>query len=92
VAVKVQHPDIEARMATDFDILRLLVRFTERVFAASRVWQPVEHLEEIRLMLTRSSTTGTSFASRRSSRPTSPPSRGSRSRTSTRRTARGVSS
>lgn len=51
VAVKVQHPGIEERMATDFEILRVLVRFTERVFAASRVWQPVAHLEEIRLML-----------------------------------------
>lgn len=51
VAVKVQHPGIQGRMATDFDILRILVRFTERVFAKSRVWQPVNHLEEIRQML-----------------------------------------
>jgi ubiquinone biosynthesis protein len=51
VAVKVQHPEIEERMATDFEILRVLVRFTERVFAKSRIFQPEEHLEEIRIML-----------------------------------------
>lgn len=51
VAVKVQHPEIEERMRTDFEILKVLAKFTERVFAASRVWQPVEHLEEIRHML-----------------------------------------
>lgn len=51
VAVKVQHPGIEAAMETDFRLLERIVRFTERVFAASRVWQPVEHLEELRHML-----------------------------------------
>ena len=51
VAVKVQHPGIEERMRTDFQILRRLVRFTERVFSASRIWQPEEHLEEVRTML-----------------------------------------
>lgn len=51
VAVKVQHPGIEERMQTDFQILKGIVQFTERVFAASRIWQPVEHLEEVRLML-----------------------------------------
>ncbi|MFO1532586.1 MAG: ABC1 kinase family protein, partial [Thermoplasmatota archaeon] len=53
VAVKVQHPGIEAQMGTDFRILRGLVRFVERTFAGSRVWQPTEHLEELQLMLER---------------------------------------
>jgi ubiquinone biosynthesis protein len=53
VAVKVQHPGIEEQMRTDFRILRGLVRFVERTFAGSRVWQPTEHLEELRLMLER---------------------------------------
>ncbi len=51
VAVKVQHPGIEGRMHTDFEILRGIVTFTERFFAASQVWQPVKHLEEISHML-----------------------------------------
>lgn len=51
VAVKVQHPGIDERMRLDFEILRGIVNFTERVFAASRVWQPASHLEEIRQML-----------------------------------------
>lgn len=51
VAVKVQHPGIEERMRIDFEVLRAIVNFTERVFAASRVWQPADHLEEIRQML-----------------------------------------
>lgn len=51
VAVKVQHPGIEERMRTDFQILKGIVQFTERVFSTTRVWQPVRHLEEIRLML-----------------------------------------
>lgn len=51
VVVKVQHPGIEAAVQTDFQILERLARFTERVFAKSRVWQPTEHLEELRHML-----------------------------------------
>jgi ubiquinone biosynthesis protein len=51
VAVKVQHPGIEERMRTDFAILRGLVSFTEKLFAATQVWQPVKHLEEIEHML-----------------------------------------
>jgi ubiquinone biosynthesis protein len=51
VVVKVQHPGIEAAMETDFRILEKLARFTERVFAKSRVWQPTEHLEELRTMI-----------------------------------------
>jgi len=53
VAVKVQHSGIDEQMATDFRILRGLVRFIERTFAGSRVWQPTEHLEELQLMLER---------------------------------------
>lgn len=53
VVVKVQHPGIEAAMQTDFQILVRLARFTERVFAKSRIWQPTEHLEELRDMLDR---------------------------------------
>ncbi|MBW3583795.1 MAG: hypothetical protein KY455_11905 [Euryarchaeota archaeon] len=51
VAVKVQHPGIEAAMETDFRVLARILRFTERVFAASRVWQPVDHLEEVHHMI-----------------------------------------
>lgn len=51
VAVKVQHVGIETEMEADFRILRRLVTFIEKTFAASRVWQPSEHLEELRLML-----------------------------------------
>lgn len=53
VAVKVQHVGIEEAMALDFEILRGLVSFVEKTFAASRIWQPREHLEELRLMLER---------------------------------------
>lgn len=51
VAVKVQHPAIEARVALDFEILEPIINFIERVFAGSRVWQPRAHLEEVRVML-----------------------------------------
>jgi ubiquinone biosynthesis protein len=51
VAVKVQHPRIEQRMALDFEILEPLVGMIERVFAGSRVWQPEDHLRELRSML-----------------------------------------
>lgn len=51
VAVKVQHPGIEERMRTDFEILRGILQFTEKVFAATQVWQPVRHMEEIEHML-----------------------------------------
>lgn len=51
VAVKVQHPGIEERMRTDFEILRGILQFTEKVFAATQVWQPVKHMEEIEHML-----------------------------------------
>ncbi len=53
VAVKVQHPGIETRMILDFQILRGLVTFIEKTFAASRIWQPTQHLEELQLMLER---------------------------------------
>lgn len=53
VAVKVQHVGIEESMELDFEILRGLVSFVEKTFAASRLWQPREHLEELRLMLER---------------------------------------
>lgn len=53
VAVKVQHPGIEHRMLLDFEILRGIVTFIEKTFAASRVWQPLQHLEELQLMLER---------------------------------------
>ncbi len=53
VAVKVQHPGIEEAMVLDFEILRGIVSFIEKTFAASRIWQPREHLEELRLMLER---------------------------------------
>ncbi|MDX1611496.1 MAG: AarF/UbiB family protein [Candidatus Thermoplasmatota archaeon] len=51
VAVKVQHPGIEERIALDFEILEPIVAFIERVFAGSRIWQPKAHLEELRTML-----------------------------------------
>lgn len=53
VAVKVQHVGIEESMLLDFEILRGLVTFIEKTFAASRVWQPTQHLEELQLMLER---------------------------------------
>ena len=53
VAVKVQHPGIEERVAVDFEIMEPMVRFVENLFAASRVWQPREHLMEIQAMLLR---------------------------------------
>lgn len=53
VAVKVQHPGIEEAMVLDFEILKGIVSFIEKTFAASRIWQPREHLEELRLMLER---------------------------------------
>lgn len=51
VAVKVQHPGIEERMRLDFELLKTIIAFTEKVFAATHVWQPLKHLEEIRHML-----------------------------------------
>lgn len=53
VAVKVQHPGIWQRVAVDFEIMEPLVRFIENLFAASRVWQPREHLLELRAMMLR---------------------------------------
>lgn len=53
VAVKVQHAGIQESMELDFEILRGLVSFMEKTFAATRIWQPREHLEELRLMLER---------------------------------------
>lgn len=53
VAVKVQHPGIEQAMVLDFEILRGIVSFIEKTFAASRIWQPRRHLEELRIMLER---------------------------------------
>jgi len=53
VAVKIQHPGIEEAMLLDFRILRGLVTFIEKTFAASRVWQPTDHLDEVRAMLGR---------------------------------------
>jgi len=51
VAVKVQHPEIEERIYTDYQIMEPIVRFIENLFAASRVWQPREHLKEVFEML-----------------------------------------
>ncbi len=53
VAVKVQHVGIEEAMVLDFEILEGLVTFLEKTFASTRVWQPTEHLAELRLMLER---------------------------------------
>lgn len=53
VAVKVQHVGIEQEMQADFRILRRIVLFIEKTFAGSRIWQPSDHLEELRLMLER---------------------------------------
>ncbi len=53
VAVKVQHVGIEESMLLDFQILRGLMTFIEKTFAASRVWQPTHHLDELRQMLER---------------------------------------
>ncbi|MEK6985166.1 MAG: AarF/UbiB family protein [Candidatus Thermoplasmatota archaeon] len=53
VAVKVQHVGTEERMVLDFQILKGLVTFIEKTFSGSRVWQPMDHLEELRLMLER---------------------------------------
>jgi ubiquinone biosynthesis protein len=53
VAVKVQHPGIQDRVARDFEILEPIIGFVERVFAGSRIWQPEAHLEELRQMLGR---------------------------------------
>ena len=51
VAVKVQHPGIQERVRVDFEIMEPMVRFVENLFAASRVWQPREHLLEVQQML-----------------------------------------
>lgn len=53
VAVKVQHVGIREAMERDFEILRGLLAFLERTFAASRVWQPTQHLAELQAMLER---------------------------------------
>lgn len=53
VAVKIQHAGIAEEMEADFRILRRLVNFIEKTFAGSRIWQPSDHLEELRLMLER---------------------------------------
>ncbi|HET6403492.1 MAG TPA: AarF/UbiB family protein, partial [Candidatus Thermoplasmatota archaeon] len=53
VAVKVQHPGIQERVRVDFEIMEPMVRFVENLFAASRVWQPREHLLEVQQMLAR---------------------------------------
>ncbi len=53
VAVKVQHPGIQEDMLLDFEILRGLVTFIEKTFAASRLWQPKQHLDELKSMLER---------------------------------------
>ncbi|HLF16359.1 MAG TPA: AarF/UbiB family protein, partial [Candidatus Thermoplasmatota archaeon] len=53
VAVKVQHVGIEEAMVLDFEILQGLVTFLEKTFAATRIWQPAQHLAELRLMLER---------------------------------------
>ena len=53
VAVKVQHVGIEESMLLDFQILRGLVTFIEKTFAASRIWQPTRHLAELQDMLER---------------------------------------
>jgi ubiquinone biosynthesis protein len=53
VAVKVQHVGIKESMLLDFQILRGIATFVEKTFAASRIWQPLEHLEELQQMLER---------------------------------------
>ncbi|HEV8361371.1 MAG TPA: AarF/UbiB family protein [Candidatus Thermoplasmatota archaeon] len=53
VAVKVQHPGTDTIVAIDFDILRPMVRFFQNMFAASRIYQPSEHLHEIEDMMQR---------------------------------------
>lgn len=53
VAVKVQHPGIEENVRLDFAILKPLVRFTENLFASTRLFQPSGHLIEIQQMLER---------------------------------------
>lgn len=53
VAVKVQHPGIAERVRVDFEIMEPMVRFVENLFAASRIWQPREHLVEVQQMLAR---------------------------------------
>ncbi len=53
VAVKVQHVGIDEDMYLDFEILRGMVTFIEKTFAASRVWQPTAHLEELKHMMDR---------------------------------------
>lgn len=53
VAVKVQHLGVADAMRADFEILKGILRFVERTFAESRVWQPTQHLEELRTMLER---------------------------------------
>jgi len=51
VAVKVQHPGIHERVRVDFQIMEPIIRFVENLVAASRVWQPREHLLEVEEML-----------------------------------------
>lgn len=53
VAVKVQHPGTAALVEVDFEVMRPLVRFIQNLFAASRLFQPSEHLHEIEEMLAR---------------------------------------
>ncbi|MGQ0536504.1 MAG: ABC1 kinase family protein [Methanobacteriota archaeon] len=53
VAVKVQRPGIEDQVYTDFAILEPFVQFVEKLFAAARIWQPMDHFREIREMLER---------------------------------------
>lgn len=53
VAVKVQHPGTAELVRIDFEVMRPLVRFIQNLFAASRLFQPSEHLHEIEEMLAR---------------------------------------
>lgn len=53
VAVKVQHPGIQERVRVDFEIMEPMIRFIENLFAATRIWQPREHLLEVQTMLQR---------------------------------------
>ena len=53
VAVKVQHPGTEALVSIDFEIMRPLVRFVEKLFAGLHIFQPSAHLGEIEDMLHR---------------------------------------
>lgn len=53
VAVKLQHAGIQERVEVDFQILGGILSFIEKTFASSRIWQPTQHLDELRNMMDR---------------------------------------